>query len=103
MVVAQSMESRHRPQRSPCSVTIIIISIRQYLGPMKYFQFPSQVATDPALAWKKAKELFATLSAAEPENQARPATLEELVVLLTRETARKMVHLINYTHTDLPK
>ncbi|CAH0582883.1 unnamed protein product [Chrysodeixis includens] len=61
------------------------------------------VATDPVLAWQKAKELFASLSAQEPENQARPETLEELVVLLARETARKMVHLINYTHSDLPK
>ncbi|XP_022826293.1 lipid storage droplets surface-binding protein 1 isoform X2 [Spodoptera litura] len=61
------------------------------------------IATDPVLAWQKAKELFAELSQPEPENQARPATLEELVVLLTRETARKMVHLIHYTHTDLPK
>ncbi|XP_026727197.1 lipid storage droplets surface-binding protein 1 isoform X3 [Trichoplusia ni] len=61
------------------------------------------VATDPVLAWQKAKELFANLSRQEPENQARPETLEELVVLLARETARKMVHLINYTHSDLPK
>ncbi|XP_045485163.1 lipid storage droplets surface-binding protein 1 isoform X2 [Pieris rapae] len=61
------------------------------------------VAKDPALAWKKAKELYASLSQSEPENQARPATLEELVVLLARETARKVVHLINYTHSDLPK
>ncbi|XP_030029818.1 lipid storage droplets surface-binding protein 1 isoform X2 [Manduca sexta] len=61
------------------------------------------VATDPVLAWKKAKELYATLSQPEPENQARPATLEELVVLLSRETARKVVHLVNYTHTDLPR
>ncbi|CAB3235266.1 unnamed protein product [Arctia plantaginis] len=61
------------------------------------------VATDPALAWQKAKELYGALSQPEPENQARPATLEELVVLLARESARKMVHLINYTHTDLPK
>ncbi|CAH3929897.1 unnamed protein product [Pieris brassicae] len=61
------------------------------------------VAKDPALAWKKAKELYASLSKSEPENQARPATLEELVVLLARETARKVVHLINYTHSDLPK
>ncbi|XP_013137806.1 PREDICTED: lipid storage droplets surface-binding protein 1 isoform X2 [Papilio polytes] len=60
------------------------------------------VATDPALAWKKAKQLYASLSCPEPENQARPATLEELVVLLARETARKVVHLVNYTHTDLP-
>ncbi|CAH0752178.1 unnamed protein product [Diatraea saccharalis] len=61
------------------------------------------VATDPTLAWKKAKQLYASLSQPEPENQARPATVEELLVLLARETARKMVHLINYTHTDLPK
>ncbi|XP_060802274.1 lipid storage droplets surface-binding protein 1 isoform X4 [Amyelois transitella] len=61
------------------------------------------VATDPALAWKKAKELYASLSRPEPENQARPATLEELTVLLARETARKVVHLVNYTHTDLPR
>ncbi|XP_052758168.1 lipid storage droplets surface-binding protein 1 isoform X2 [Galleria mellonella] len=61
------------------------------------------VATDPALAWKKAKELYASLSQPEPENQARPATLEELMVLLARETARKVVHLVNYTHTDLPR
>lgn len=61
------------------------------------------MATDPALAWAKAKELYASLSQPEPENQARPATLEELLVLLSRESARKIVHLINYTHTDLPK
>ncbi|XP_038218983.1 lipid storage droplets surface-binding protein 1 isoform X2 [Zerene cesonia] len=61
------------------------------------------IATDPILAWQKAKELYASLSKPEPENQARPATLEELVVLLSRETARKVVHLINYTHSDLPK
>lgn len=61
------------------------------------------VAKDPVLAWKKAKELYASLSQPEPENQARPVTLEELMVLLTRETARKVVHLVNYTHTDLPR
>ncbi|KAL0881380.1 hypothetical protein ABMA27_001254 [Loxostege sticticalis] len=61
------------------------------------------VATDPALAWKKAKELFESLSQPEPENQARPATVEEMLVLLSRETARKMVHLVKYTHTDLPR
>ncbi|XP_041988899.1 lipid storage droplets surface-binding protein 1 isoform X2 [Aricia agestis] len=60
------------------------------------------IATDPVLAWSKAKELYASLSAPEPENQARPTTVEELVVLLARETARKLVHLVNYTHTDLP-
>ncbi|XP_033213886.1 uncharacterized protein LOC117170954 [Belonocnema kinseyi] len=55
------------------------------------------VATDPKLAYQKAKELWATLSLPEPENQARPATLEQFLVLLTRELARRIVHLVNAT------
>lgn len=42
------------------------------------------------------KKLWNYLSADEPENQARPQTLEQLIVLLTRETARKMVHVTNF-------
>ncbi|XP_061385362.1 lipid storage droplets surface-binding protein 1 isoform X4 [Danaus plexippus] len=61
------------------------------------------VATDPALAWKKAKQLYSKLSQPEPENQSRPDTLEQLLVLLARESARKLVHLVNYTQGDLPK
>ncbi|XP_012257859.2 lipid storage droplets surface-binding protein 1-like [Athalia rosae] len=53
------------------------------------------IATDPKLALRKACELWATLSLPEPENQARPATLEQLLVLLTRESARRVVHLVN--------
>ena len=55
------------------------------------------LATDPKLALQKAKELWATLSLPEPENQARPASLEQLLVLLTRESARRVVHLMNGT------
>lgn len=55
------------------------------------------IATDPKLALEKAKALWATLSLPEPENQARPATLEQLLVLLTRESARRIVHLVNGT------
>lgn len=55
------------------------------------------LATNPKLAYQKAKELWATLSLPEPENQARPATLEQLLVLLTRESARRIVHLVNGT------
>ncbi|XP_020294045.1 lipid storage droplets surface-binding protein 1 isoform X2 [Pseudomyrmex gracilis] len=55
------------------------------------------IATDPKLAYQKAKELWAILSLPEPENQARPATLEQLLVLLTRESARRIVHLVNGT------
>ena len=57
------------------------------------------LATDPKLALQKAKELWATLSLPEPENQARPASLEQLLVLLTRESARRVVHLMNGTST----
>lgn len=55
---------------------------------------------------QKAKELWGYLSADEPENQARPVTLEQLIVLLTRESARRVVHFVNYTANvanNLPK
>lgn len=55
------------------------------------------IATNPRLAMQKGVELWQYLSADEPENQARPQTLEQLVVLLTRESVRKMVHLVNFT------
>ncbi|XP_017031600.1 lipid storage droplets surface-binding protein 1 isoform X1 [Drosophila kikkawai] len=55
------------------------------------------IATDPKQAVQRAKELWVYLSADEPENQARPATLEQLIVLLTRESARRVVHLVNFT------
>lgn len=63
---------------------------------IKYYKY-FQIATDPKLALQKAKELWATLSLPEPENQARPATLEQLLVLLTRESARRLVHIVNGT------
>lgn len=55
------------------------------------------IVTDPSLAVKKTKDLWTYLSGDEPENQARPANLEQLIVLLTRETARRIVHLVNFT------
>ncbi|XP_023015892.2 lipid storage droplets surface-binding protein 1 isoform X2 [Leptinotarsa decemlineata] len=55
------------------------------------------VTTDPVLAFKKGKELWVDLSKDEPENQARPDNLEQLIVLLTRESARRVVHLVNFT------
>lgn len=59
--------------------------------------FFAKIVTDPKQAYQKAQELWSYLSENEPENQARPVTMEQLVVLLTRETARRMVHFINYT------
>ncbi|CAH0559616.1 unnamed protein product [Brassicogethes aeneus] len=64
------------------------------------------IATDPKLAFQKGKELWLSLSKDEPENQARPDNLEQLIVMLSRESARRMVHLINFTShlvTKLPK
>lgn len=64
------------------------------------------IATNPRLAMQKAVELWQYLSKDEPENQARPRTLEQVAVLLTRESARKMVHLINFVTgavTRVPK
>lgn len=48
------------------------------------------------MALQKAKELWSYLSQEEPENQARPVTLEQLIVLLTRESARRVVHIVNF-------
>ncbi|XP_966587.1 lipid storage droplets surface-binding protein 1 [Tribolium castaneum] len=61
------------------------------------------IATDPKLAFAKGKELWASLSKDEPENQARPENLEQLIVLLTRESARRVVHLINFTSAVISK
>ncbi|XP_052893743.1 lipid storage droplets surface-binding protein 1 isoform X4 [Anopheles moucheti] len=64
------------------------------------------IATNPREAMQKAVELWRYLSKDEPENQARPRTLEQLAVLLTRESARKVVHLINFVTgavTRVPK
>ncbi|XP_057321671.1 lipid storage droplets surface-binding protein 1 isoform X2 [Microplitis mediator] len=55
------------------------------------------IVTDPKMAYQKSKELWAVLSLAEPENQERPHTIDQLLVLLTRESARRIVHLINAT------
>jgi perilipin-2 len=61
------------------------------------------IVKDPKEAYVKFKELYAYLSQKEPENQQRPETLEQLFVLLSRETARKIVHLINFTTKHLSK
>lgn len=59
--------------------------------------------TDPKKAFEQSKQLWKLLSLPEPENQARPETLEQLLVLMTRESARKMVHLSNYVVNGFSK
>lgn len=55
------------------------------------------------MAFQKTQELWAYLSEDEPGNQARPETMEQLIVLLTRETTRRMVHFINYTRNAVTR
>lgn len=42
------------------------------------------------------KDLWIYLSEDEPENQAPPQNLEQLIVMLTREGARRFVHIANF-------
>lgn len=51
------------------------------------------------MALLKSQELWQNLSKDEPENQAPPENLEELIVLLTRESARRFVHFVNFTNS----
>jgi len=51
---------------------------------------------DPKTLKENILALYAELSKDEPENQKRPANLEELTVMVTRELARRVVHLANY-------
>ena len=55
-----------------------------------------QLVKDPKALKEKIVALWLELSQDEPENQKRPANLEELTVMVTRELARRVVHLTNY-------
>lgn len=55
------------------------------------------IATDPKTALQKGQEMWEHLSKDEPENQSPPQNLDELIVLLTRESARRVVHFVNFT------
>lgn len=101
------IQTIHRGQRISRKLTRrLTFRTRQELTALKkqsteavhvVFYAAELIATNPRLAMQKSIELWHYLSADEPENQARPQTLEQLVVLLTRESVRKAVHLINFT------
>ncbi|XP_073990049.1 lipid storage droplets surface-binding protein 1-like isoform X2 [Rhodnius prolixus] len=52
---------------------------------------------DPKQFIETMKTLWINLSKDEPENQVPPANLEQLITMLTRESARRLVHLTNFT------
>lgn len=55
------------------------------------------LARDPKTFLEQTQAMWAQLSQDEPENQVPPANLEQLIAMLTREMARRIVHLTNYT------
>uniref|UniRef100_A0A1B6MKK6 Lipid storage droplets surface-binding protein 1 n=2 Tax=Graphocephala atropunctata TaxID=36148 RepID=A0A1B6MKK6_9HEMI len=59
------------------------------------------LAHDPKAFMEKAKEVWLELSKDEPENQVPPANLEQLIAMLSREMARRVVHLTNYSSTKV--
>lgn len=63
-------------------------------------QLTDLLARDPKAFVRQMKDLWLSLSEEEPENQAPPQNLEELIVLLTREGARRFVHVANFVSTN---
>jgi hypothetical protein len=61
----------------------------------------TQLAKDPKTLKEKLAALWAELSKDEPENQERPVNLEQLAVMVTRELARRVVHLVNYSREGI--
>lgn len=60
-----------------------------------------QLASDPKQFMEKARAMWLELSKDEPENQVPPANLEQLIEMLVREFARRVVHLSNYSYAKV--
>ncbi|XP_014256268.1 lipid storage droplets surface-binding protein 1-like isoform X2 [Cimex lectularius] len=58
---------------------------------------------DPKQFVQKMKAVWEHLSEEEPENQIPPANLEQLIAMLTRELARRFVHVTNFSVQTLSK
>lgn len=78
-------------------------AIRQYSKDALHFVLLTLelLVKDPKALKEKIVALWDELSQDEPENQQRPANLEELTVVVTRELARRVVHLANYMRTGI--
>lgn len=62
-----------------------------------YYTFDAfQLAKDPKAFAEKMKAIWAHLSEDEPENQKPPENIEQLIEMLTRESARRFVHVTNF-------
>jgi len=55
-----------------------------------------QLAKDPKAFAEKMKAIWKHLSEDEPENQKPPENIEQLIEMLSREGARRFVHVTNF-------
>lgn len=55
-----------------------------------------QLAKDPKAFAEKMKAIWKHLSEDEPENQMPPKNVEQLIEMLSREGARRFVHVTNF-------
>ncbi|XP_025412300.1 lipid storage droplets surface-binding protein 1 [Sipha flava] len=61
-----------------------------------FVYFADLLAKDPKAFMEKMKAIWKHLSEDEPENQKPPANIEQLIEMLSREGARRFVHLTNF-------
>jgi len=61
-----------------------------------FVYFADLLAKDPKAFAEKMKAIWAHLSEDEPENQKPPENIEQLIEMLTRESARRFVHVTNF-------
>jgi len=61
-----------------------------------FVYFADLLAKDPKAFAEKMKAIWAHLSEDEPENQKPPENIEQLIEMLTREGARRFVHVTNF-------
>lgn len=55
-----------------------------------------QLAKDPKAFAEKMQAIWKHLSEDEPENQKPPENIEQLIEMLSREGARRFVHVTNF-------
>lgn len=59
------------------------------------------MAKDPKAFAEKMKAIWKHLSEDEPENQKPPANIEQLIEMLSREGARRFVHVTNFVAQNI--
>ncbi|CAI6369042.1 unnamed protein product [Macrosiphum euphorbiae] len=66
-----------------------------------FVYFADLLAKDPKAFSEKMKAIWKHLSEDEPENQKPPENIEQLIEMLSREGARRFVHLTNFVAKNI--